>query len=146
MKSNLTENQVNLIINSFHFFLKEPFPYNTAPEKIYNGNFVLLSHNSEKDPIFNYANLKAQELFEMDWEAITNMPSRFSAEPMEQSERNLFLEKTIKNGYVENYNGIRISRTGKRFWIKDAIIWNLVDEHQIYKGQAALFSKWEFIP
>jgi hypothetical protein len=109
------------------------------------GNFVLLSHNTELDPIFNYANLKAQELFEMDWEAITNMPSRFSAEPMEQSERNLFLEKTIRNGYVENYNGIRISRTGKRFWIKDAIIWNLVDEHQIYKGQAALFSNWEFI-
>lgn len=145
MKSNLVENQINLIINSFQFFLKKTFPFNTNPEQIYMGNFVLLSHNTELDPIFNYANLKAQELFEMDWEAITNMPSRFSAEPMEQSERNLFLEKTIKNGYVENYNGIRISRTGKRFWIKDAIIWNLVDEHQIYKGQAALFSNWEFI-
>ena len=145
MKSNLTENQINLIINSFHFFLKEPFPYNTAPEQIYNGNFVLLSHNTEKDPIFNYANLKAQELFEMDWETITKLPSKFSAEPMEQSERNLFLQKTIKDGFVKNYNGIRISKTGNRFWIKDAIIWNLIDEHHNCKGQAALFSKWDFI-
>lgn len=137
--------QINLIISSYKHFFKKDFPFAKDPLDIYMGNFVLLSHNTLSDPIFNFANLKAQELFEMDWHEFILLPSKYSAEPMEQNERAIFLQQTAKNGYVVNYNGIRISKTGKRFWIKDAIIWNLIDENQIYKGQAALFSKWSFI-
>lgn len=145
MKSTFIKNQIKLIKSSYQLFLKEPFPFEGKEDSIYRGNFVLLSHNTEENPIFNFANLKAQELFEMDWKTFTKLPSKYSAEPMEQSERNQFLQKTAKEGFVRNYNGIRISKSGKRFWIKDAIIWNLMDTNNEYQGQAALFSKWEYL-
>jgi hypothetical protein len=34
---------------------------------------------------------------------------------------------------------------GKRFWIKKAIVWNLIDKDKKIQGQAALFNDWEFI-
>jgi hypothetical protein len=38
---------------------------------------------------------------------------------------------------------VRISSTGKRFLIKEAIVWNLVDDKGDYQGQAAAFSKYQ---
>ncbi|MBX7224490.1 MAG: MEKHLA domain-containing protein [Chitinophagales bacterium] len=105
---------------------------------------VIVSHGIEADPIFNFANLQAQQLWEMDWETFTKLPSRLSAEPMLQYERQVFLEKTALNGFVDNYSGMRISANGKRFEIQQAKIWNLHDEGQYY-GQAATFSLWHFV-
>jgi hypothetical protein len=49
------------------------------------------------------------------------------------------------HGYISNYNGIRISSTGKRFEIKSAIVWNVLDEEDRKCGQAATFSEWSYI-
>ena len=137
--------QIHLITDSFKHFINMDFPFFSEPQQIYTGDFVLLSHNANQEPIFNFANLKAQELFEMNWQEFTQLPSKYSAEPLEQAERAKFLKETAKNGFVKNYNGIRISKSGKRFWINDAIIWNLIDKNKIFKGQAAFFSSWSFI-
>ena len=49
------------------------------------------------------------------------------------------------NGFIDDYAGIRISKTGRRFRIAQATVWNLLDERGIYSGQAAMFLRWEFL-
>jgi len=113
--------------------------------QLYEASFVLLSHGTQPDPIFNYANLTAQRLWEMDWEQFTQLPSRLSAEPMAVAERQAMLAEAKEKGYISNYNGIRISRTGQRFIIKNAILWNIYDSAGTYQGQAAMFKIWEYL-
>lgn len=110
---------------------------------LYEAPFVVVSHGTEADPVFNFANLKAQELWEMSWDEFIQMPSRLSAEPMAQSERQKFLEQAQKFGYSSDYNGIRISKSGKRFHILNTTLWNVVDENGDYRGQAAVFKEWK---
>ena len=49
---------------------------------LYEAPFALVSHNTDSDPRFNYANRTALTLFEMNWNEFTTLPSRMSAEPM----------------------------------------------------------------
>ena len=77
----------------------------------------MLSHNTKAEPIFNYANAKALELFELSWEEFITLPSRLSAESVNQEERATLLAQVTAHGFIDNYQGIRISSTGKRFKI-----------------------------
>lgn len=108
-----------------------------------SGNFALLSHNTASDPIFTYGNQTALRLFEMDWDTLTHLPSRHSAEPLLREERGHLLQMVASQGYIDNYAGVRISATGKRFRIRQAIVWNLRDNAGNYAGQAAFFEDWE---
>jgi hypothetical protein len=114
-------------------------------ETLYNAPFVVVSHDTEADPIFNFANKKAQEVWEMDWDEFTQTPSRLSAEAISQEARQKLLAKAQEKGYVSGYNGIRISKSGKKFHILNTILWNLTDEAGNYKGQAAMFKDWKFV-
>lgn len=108
--------------------------------------FVLLSHNTDADPIFTYGNKKALELFEMEWETLTQLPSRYSAEALLREEREHLLQTVNRQGYIDNYAGVRISSSGRRFLIRQAIVWNLRDAQGNYAGQAAYFDHWEYLP
>jgi hypothetical protein len=55
------------------------------------------------------------------------------------------LAAVTENGYIDNYEGVRISRTGKRFLIRHAVVWNLWDNNGSYRGQAACFDQWKFL-
>jgi hypothetical protein len=112
---------------------------------LYNAPFVVVSHTTDLDPVFNYTNLAAQKLWEIPWSDFIGMPSRLSAQADAVVARQRLLEEASKNGFVENYEGIRITSRGKRFYIKDVILWNVIDGRQNLKGQAAMFSNWEFI-
>ncbi len=107
--------------------------------------FVVVSHGTQADPILNYGNQTALKLWELDIEQFCQMPSRLTAEPMHRDERARLLERTTRDGYVDDYSGIRISSTGKRFFLPRAIVWNLIDEHGQLAGQAATFSEWRFL-
>lgn len=111
---------------------------------LYEAPFPLVSHGTQVDPIFRYANLAAQALWETDWERFTQMPSRLSAEPVSdiQGERNALLKRAMEKGFVSDYSGIRISTTGKRFEIRDTVLWNVVDAQGIRHGQAACIATW----
>ena len=112
---------------------------------LYRAPFVVVSHDTQADPVFNYGNLTAQKLFELDWDAFTALPSRFSAEPLEREERAAFLNEVTENGYSNSYRGIRVSSTGKRFYIESARVWNLYDKSGAPYGQAATFADWTFL-
>lgn len=114
-------------------------------KQLFYAPFALVSHDTASDPVFNYANLKALALFELSWEDFIRLPSRLSAEPVNQAERDRLLAEVSEKGYIDHYQGVRISSTGKRFLIKSAVVWNLTDKNQCYKGQAAWFDQWTFL-
>lgn len=117
----------------------------TLPKLFDQAEFALVSHGTEEDPVFNYGNRCALELFEMSFEELTNLPSRKSAELPNREERARLLAEVTAKGYIENYSGVRISATGKRFQIEEATVWNLINAKGDYCGQAAVFSKWVMI-
>jgi hypothetical protein len=125
--------------------LKQDLHGSALAKALYLAPFVLLSHGTQSDPVFNYANQTAQELWEMNWNQFTALPSRLSAEPVAVAERQAMLEEARRKGFLSNYNGVRISSTGKRFLIKNAILWNVFDAQGQYQGQAAVFADWEFL-
>lgn len=107
--------------------------------------FAIVSHGTQTDPIFNYANQRALELFEMDWAKFTALTSRLSAEPINQIERARLLARVSQHGYIDDYTGIRIAKSGRRFLIRNATIWNLLDENKQHYGQAALIRDWTYL-
>jgi hypothetical protein len=124
-------------------------PHLSAAEQaraLYEAPFVVVSHDTAPDPVFNYANRSALELWEMSWEAFTRLPSRLSAEPLEQTARARFLAEVAASGFVTSYAGVRVSRTGRRFRIEDAVVWNVLGPRGRPCGQAATFARWVFLP
>ena len=113
--------------------------------QLYNAPFVLVSHGTEADPVLNYGNATAQSLWEMTWEELTRTPSRFTAEAPNREERARLLAAVTANGFIDDYSGVRISKTGRRFLIRQATVWNLITEVGEPCGQAAMFSEWEFV-
>jgi len=112
---------------------------------LFTSTTIVVSHGTEDDPIFNYGNASALELFELEWDDFTRMPSRKSADAVNRTQRANILNEVAKNGFSESYAGIRISASGRRFQIADAILWNLLDNEGRYCGQAACFDQWEYL-
>ena len=148
--NNYQLEHTQLLNNSYKKLLSTDLLANAGADsdvayQLFHAPFALVSHNTAREPIFNYANLKALELFELNWEAFTQLPSKLSAEPINQAERERLLAQVTQNGFIDNYAGVRISSTGKRFMINNAVVWNLIDDKGQNRGQAACFAEWEFI-
>jgi MEKHLA domain len=107
--------------------------------------FVLVSHGIQADPIFNYGNQTALQLWSLSWDEFLKTPSATSAEPIAREERAMMLQQAKEHGYIENYQGVRISSQGKRFSIKQVTLWNLTDESGQKCGQAATYPSWEWL-
>ncbi len=103
--------------------------------------FCVLAHDASDDPRFTYANRTAQRCFEYDWAELVGMPSRLSAEPDRWEDRQLLLDAVHRDGFAEGYRGLRIAKSGRRFWIEDVTMWNLVDDGTLV-GQAATYRRW----
>ena len=114
-------------------------------KNIFTAPFVLVSHGTEADPVLNYGNAAALALWEMSWAELTRTPSRLTAEAPNRAERARLLETVARRGFIDDYSGIRISKTGRRFKISRATVWNLLSETGQPCGQAAMFTQWEFL-
>jgi PAS domain-containing protein len=104
--------------------------------------FAVLAHDTAPDPRFIYANRTAQACFEYSWEELIGLPSRLSAEAPERAERQRLLDAVRRDGLARGYRGLRIAKSGRRFWIDGGIIWQLIDAQGATQGQAALFTSW----
>ena len=122
--------------------LIDPAPGADLGRALYEADFVLLSHGTEADPRFNYANRAAQVLFGYPWEAFIGLPSRLSAEPVAREERERLLRRVADQGFIDDYAGVRVAADGRRFRIEQALVWNLADAQQTPCGQAACFHHW----
>ncbi|WP_163931099.1 MEKHLA domain-containing protein [Paraferrimonas sp. SM1919] len=134
--------QMELLHTSFKAITQKHLHTNKSLD---NAPFAVLSHGTGSDPIFNYANKAALELFEYSLEDLITLPSRLSAEAMVQSERDRLLARVSQFGYVDDYKGVRVSKSGKRFQIDKAIVWNVIDAQGNYQGQAAVLYEWHQI-
>lgn len=118
-------------------------PADTDAEWLYEqAPFAVLAHDTAEDPRFFYANRAAQACFGYSWVEFIGMPSRLSAETPERAARQKLLEQVARDGYVADFRGVRIAKSGRRFWIEHAFVWELIDEDGIRRGQAACFERW----
>lgn len=147
--NNFYRDHVALLVDSYQNLLRRSFMEHASEDTLglalFTAEFALLSHNTDPDPLFNYANRKAMDLFELSWDELIGMPSRLSVEPENQQARERLMAQVTETGFVENYSGIRVSKTGRRFRINNAVIWNLYDRQGEYQGQAACFSDWVYL-
>lgn len=112
-------------------------------QKVFEAPFVIVSHGTEADPVLNYGNRAALALWEMSWDELTRTPSRLTAEAPNREERARLLAAVTQRGFIDDYSGVRISKTGRRFRIARATVWNLSAEDGRHCGQAAMFSEWK---
>ncbi len=134
----------DLLTHSFARLLGRPLvPAGRDAAWLYDdAPFVVVAHDTAPDPRFVYANRAAQACFGYDWPTFTSLPSRLSAEAPDRAERQALLDAVARNGFTTGYRGLRIASTGRRFWIEDGIVWELLDRDGVRRGQAATFSSW----
>ena len=144
------QEHVSRLLFSFTHWTGKKLVESDAPmmeqaRRLFDAPFVVLSHNTAPDPVLNYANQQGLTLFELSWEELVTLPSRKTAEPGEQIERERLLAIVANQGYIDDYRGIRASKGGRRFLIEQATVWNLLDEEGVFYGQGAMFSHWTFL-
>ena len=141
---------INRLATSYLRWTGRPLFPGIPPDKLaaaaWDGAAVLVSHGTESDPVLNFGNQTALSLWDMPWEAFTQTPSRLTAEAPERGERARLMAEVATHGYIDNYAGIRISRSGRRFRIQAATVWNILDETGQIAGQAATFDQWNWLP
>ncbi len=140
----------SVIIGSYHHWtgrhLIDPaLDPASAARTLYHAPFVVLAHDTTADPLFTYANLTAQSLFERPWHEIVGLPSRYSAEPLAREERARLLAQVARQGYTDDYAGVRVSASGRRFLVRRATVWNLIAPDGALCGQAATFAEWQML-
>lgn len=145
-ENNFKAEQAERLLSSFErltgkFLIPEDTPSDERAKALYDAEYPVLSHNSNEDPLLNYSNAKGMEQFEISWEELAILPSRYTAEPQTQEERNRLLKAVTENGFIDDYQGVRISAKGNRFMVEDAIVWNVIDEDGVYWGQGAILYK-----
>lgn len=143
--SSLTQS----LLDSYRQWTGHELVQRTTPEgdlqTLWETPRVVVFHGTQSDPVFEYGNRMALELWELPLRDFLGMPSRKTAEPVHQEERRRLLERTRKFGFVDDYRGVRISRTGKRFLIEKALLWTVLNRDGTAIGQAATFDRWTFL-
>jgi hypothetical protein len=109
---------------------------------LYEAPFCVVAHNTEPDPVFVYANAMAQVCFEYSWSEFLTIRSRCSAEPQNRAERQTLLDAVTRDGFAGGYRGLRIAKSGRRFWIEEGVVWQVSDAAGRLYGQAAMFPRW----
>lgn len=137
------------IATSYAQSLGKPLVEGNSPEdlceQLFFAPFVLVSHGSETDPILNYGNQSALSLWNVDVETLCSMPSRLTAEPVHRDERVAMLDRVTRDGYIDDYSGVRIAANGRRFLIEQATVWNVQSADNKPAGQAAMFTHWTWL-
>jgi len=136
-----------LLLNSYHHWVGQELIERTGDamaqaKRLFEAPRVVVSHGVEPDPILNYGNQIALDLWELAWVQFIKTPSRITAEPDDRAERARMLDRARLTGYFDGYRGVRVSSTGRRFFVEQAMIWNVSDPDGNPIGQAATFSQW----
>jgi hypothetical protein len=136
-----------LLLDSYRHWIGKDLIERTASAHqqahvLFEASFVVLSHGAEPDPVLNYGNQTALDLWELSWEQFVKTPSRLTAEADDRTERRKMLAQAKRKGYFDGYRGVRISSSGRRFLVEQALIWNVIDPTGSLIGQAATFSRW----
>jgi hypothetical protein len=136
------------LIASYYCFVGHPLLPSGIPEADHarwlyeDAPFCVLAHNTDAEPRFVYANMAAQGCFEYSWKEFLALPSRLLVEIRFQAERQRLLDTVTRDGFVSGYRGLRLTKSGRRFWIESGVVWQLVNPRGEVYGQAATFPCW----
>ena len=149
-ENRFQHDHAKLLLQSFRTltgrdFIPGAFDSEQEARLLFEAPFFVASHDGGEDPILTYGNRTALDLFELPWEEFTQTPSRYTAEEPERGERERLLASVAEKGDIDDYSGIRISRSGRRFEIRNATVWNLLDSSGEKVGQAATFEAWRYL-
>ncbi len=113
-------NWSQLLLDSYskllgHQLIKRTSEVERQAKELFFAPFVVVSHQTEDDPILNYGNQMALDLWETDWENFTRTPSRLTAEPVNRQQRQQMLIQAATQGFIKNYRGVRILVRGNVF-------------------------------
>lgn len=117
---------------------------NSVYETIYNDNrYVLITHGTEVDPIYNFGNRAALTAFWRSWDNLVELPSAQSVVLQSQDEvrRKELMRQVTEQNYVDDATGIRIRDDGTFLRLVDAVVWNCINDEGIAIGQAAFFDR-----
>lgn len=107
---------------------------------MWDAPFAILAHGSEDDPVVFFGNRATLDAFEVDVERLLVIPSRLTAEAPLREERQALLDRVARDGFIDDYSGVRISAKGRRFTIAQAVVWTVTDKAGNRIGQAATFA------
>ena len=104
------------LLNSYAYWTKNELVERNGTslvqaQRLFDSEMVVVSHGVENDPVLNYGNQSALALWEMSWGQFTQTPSRLTAEPMNRKERSRMLTQAKNQGYISDYQGVRISNS-----------------------------------
>ena len=136
--------RIALVADSFARLLHRPLVADGGDDivaSLWTAPDAIVAHGMQDDPLFFFANRAALAAFETDVATFVGMPSRFSAEAPDRSERQALLDRVTRHGFIDDYAGTRITANGRKFRISDAIVWNLIDDGGDRHGQAATFAR-----
>jgi len=150
--SPFLKEQSRLIVESYEFVtgrtLRDVNANATGEDlaqQLYESEKAVLSHDRivhlhQWDNIYNYANQTALKLFERTFEQQVQLFSTRSAgaDHSSQNDRNSLLAQCLAKGYVE-FDGERVSASGNKVVLKEACLFNLIDDRGIFRGQAVIF-------
>lgn len=101
--------------------------------------FAVLSHGTQDDPIFCYANKGALQLFQWPESEIYQLPSRYSApEGKLRDDRSNAISTTAQQKFSFITSATRQTKTGNLFEMNDVLLWNVYDNDGVRVGQTAL--------
>ena len=89
-----------------------------------NNRYVLISHGTEDDPIYNFSNIAGLEAFHRTWEEVRKIPSRESVvlQSSDEKIRISLMKNVTANGFVEGATGIRVRGDGQFIRLVDAVV------------------------
>lgn len=138
-----TGERLELMPQSFQRLTGKPLVAGGGP--LWSAPAVIVAHDTQDPPLFFYGNAMALELFRMSADQFIGLPSYKSAEPGLREERAAMFERLKSSNFIDDYRGIRIASDGTRFAMKNAVVWNLIDESGRQHGQAATFAEWRLL-
>lgn len=117
-------------------------PQGALQEVLSNNRFVLISHGTQKDPIYNFGNTACLEAFVRTWQELCRIPSRESVVTRSQDDalRIELMNNVTNNGFVEGATGIRVTGDGRLIRLVDAVVSPEWDCHHTFKDVDGSFS------
>ncbi|GJP68573.1 hypothetical protein CLOP_g25254 [Closterium sp. NIES-67] len=115
-----------------------------AAKELWSAPFLVMSHGTEDDPIFNYGNESALRAFESTWADFTALPSRYSSADPDSPARKELLHQA-EEGPKDLKGLVRVSTKGTKFEIDDGVLWTLVATDGERFGQAAVIREWHLL-
>ena len=100
-KNNFLVKHAQLLKDSYRHLLLKDLIQNTDSDEafarqLFHAPFAVVSHDTASDQVFNYANLKALELFELNWEDFTDCLPGCPQNPLIRKSVNACWQKSPK--------------------------------------------------